>query len=515
MIIRKPYAFLIKNFKRIHIFLLLLSLFVAYKLIDISSFVNEFMRLGTYDLFQDPVTNHISTFLMISLLLLSIGSLSLLILLHYKKKPWKIYLAPVIEYLALFFVMNMIRGFFRGYSSVVEPTDLRLSRDLLFIFTIAQIPVIIIFIVRVFGLDVKKFQFNSDQEFLELSEEDREEIEIGFSIDKNSISRGFKRFLRHFNYFYMEHKGICRMVVVVLILILGFRTYRYIFVINKSYTQGDFYSANGYTFRVNQVYFTDKDYHGNVISEKSNFVIVDLTIQNNSSPRTVYLENFHIRNGISDEVTTRKTYMKEFQDLGVTYESTKELKRNEKLDCIIVYKVDKELNPKKFVLYYQEDGGFLRKIKLNVKDIREILKVENLSLGDEFELGIKTNNDTIVFDYADITDYISYTTRFCKESNCTFQKNDLWMNGEDRILEINFGSDVYEAKNMIDFLNNYGKLKYEDSNGKESTLEFVNPIGKVYYGKSVFLKVPVELEDAKSIYFDIIIRNKHYVYKLV
>ena len=45
MIIRKPYAFLIKNFRKIHIVLLILSLFVAYKLINVNSFVYEFMKL--------------------------------------------------------------------------------------------------------------------------------------------------------------------------------------------------------------------------------------------------------------------------------------------------------------------------------------------------------------------------------------------------------------------------------------------------------------------------------------
>ena len=67
MIIRKPYAFLIKNFKKIHIFLLLISLYVAYRLFDVSKFVNDFMSLGSYDLFQKPITNHITTFLLISL----------------------------------------------------------------------------------------------------------------------------------------------------------------------------------------------------------------------------------------------------------------------------------------------------------------------------------------------------------------------------------------------------------------------------------------------------------------
>ena len=70
MIIRKPYAFLIKHFKKIHVFLLILGIFVTYKLIKISGFVNEFMRLGTYDLFSDPITNHITWYLTLAIFLL-------------------------------------------------------------------------------------------------------------------------------------------------------------------------------------------------------------------------------------------------------------------------------------------------------------------------------------------------------------------------------------------------------------------------------------------------------------
>ena len=85
MIIRKPYAFLIKNFKKIHIALLILGLFVGYKLFDVTSFVNEFMKYGTYDLYANPISNYISFSLMISLLLISGLSAALIFLLmHYK-----------------------------------------------------------------------------------------------------------------------------------------------------------------------------------------------------------------------------------------------------------------------------------------------------------------------------------------------------------------------------------------------------------------------------------------------
>ena len=98
MIIRKPYAFLIKNFRKIHIFLLILSFYVAYKLLDISKFINEFMKLGTYDLYADPVSKHITGLLSFSVILITIGGIALLFLLRHKGKPWKIYLVPIIEY---------------------------------------------------------------------------------------------------------------------------------------------------------------------------------------------------------------------------------------------------------------------------------------------------------------------------------------------------------------------------------------------------------------------------------
>ena len=286
MIIRKPYAFLIKNFKRIHIVLLLLSLFVAYKVFDVSSFVNEFMKFGTYDYFKDPITNHISTWLQISIIIIIIGSTAILFLLRYKEKPWKLYLIPIIEYTALYFVLNMIKGFFNIYTSVVKTTDVRLSRDLLIMAAIVQIPAIVIFIMRVFGLDKKKFNFNQDEEFLNLNEKDREEVEINIDIDKNSIKRFWKRTKRNINYFYTEHKGICIGIAAILVCAIAINSYKFIFVTNKTYSAGELYSANGYSMKIKNAYFTDKDYHGKVITKKSDFVIVEVEVKNNSKRRS-------------------------------------------------------------------------------------------------------------------------------------------------------------------------------------------------------------------------------------
>lgn len=517
MIIRKPYAFLIKNFKKIHIFLLLLSLFVAYKLFSVSSFVNEFMSFGVYDPFNNPITKKISFLLNLALLLLIIGSFLLLLLLRHKKKPWKIYLVPIAEYLLLFLVLSMIKGFFTGYTNDIETTDLRLSRDLLLIFIVVQLPAIFIFAMRVFGLDMQKFNFNSDQEFLELSDADREEVEISINIDKYSFKRNFKKLYRNINYFYTEHKGICKVFLGIVFVVIIFNFYKILFVNNKTYKEGDLYYANGYSIKVNNSYFTNKDYNGNVISNKSNFVVLDLTIKNNNEPRKLNIDNFHLKNGVNDYTTTRKMYAKEFEDLGITYDSVKELRRDETLNMIIVYKVKKDLEKDRFVLFYQEfnDKSKLRKIKLNIKDVREIKEGAKLKLGEDFNINIYKRKDTISFNYYEFSNSITYVTHNCNSITCVSNNNELVVDDNFRILSIEFGSLEFEAKNMIDFLTKYGKIIYKDSEDKLRTLKYENPIKKNYYGKTIFIKVPKEVENSKEVMLLFTIRNKTYSYKLV
>lgn len=514
MILRKPYAFLIKNFKKIHIILLVLSVFVAYKLFDVNSYVNEFIRLGTYDFFGDPITRHINFWLNLSLFLLFIGSAALLFLLRYKHKPWKIYLVPIVEYIALFFILSMIKGFFNGYSGDVEATDVRLARDLLMIAAIAQVASIGVFVMRVFGLDMKKFQFNSDAEFLELSEEDREEFEIGLNFDKHSIIRGVKRFWRNVKYVYLEHKLICNVIAGVFVFLVIASTARFIFVTNRSYKEGQAYNVNGYTFKVNKVYYTDKDYRGNVITDKSNFVIVSLSITNHNNARTVYLENFHIKNGVKDYITTKRLYAKEFQDFGTAYESTRKINKDDTLDLIIIYSVDKKLKKDRFVLYYQEKSGVLRKIRLEVNDVSKVAESGNLSVGDELLVTIAKKDDVLRVDYVSFPEEPTYQVKKCNEMRCaTVEKTIVPQNGYTT-MRIQFYSENYEAKNIIDFLKNYGKLNYRDSEDEEYTVDIENAASESYGGKAVYLKVPVDMPEAKEVILDLTVRNKHYTYNL-
>ena len=516
MIIRKPYAFLIKNFKKIHIALLILGLFVGYKLFDVTGFVNEFMKYGTYDLYANPVSNYISFSLMISLLLISVLCGALILLLMHKNKPWKAYLIPCIEYLILFFVLIIINGFFDNYTKYVETTDLRFSRDLLVIFMLGQVPALYVFIMRVFGLDIKKFNFNSDAEFLELSEEDREEIEISFDIDKNTIKRTWKRLLRNLNYFYLEHKLVCTIIVVVLIGVIGYNSYQYIFITNKSYKEGDFYNINGMSVVVNNTYYSQYDYKGDVISKKNNFVIVELTVKNHGAPNKLNMNFFHLKNSTEDYTTTKNVYSTEFQDLGVTYKDVKEIKRDESIKFIIIYKVDKKLNPKNFVLYYQETGknGILRKYKLKVVNLDKKTEEKDYSVGDALPIDIFELKDEVTFDYYDISDSFDYRSFKCTRENCVTAAYKVTAPEGYKIIKIPFASNTVESKNMIDFVSKYGIIIYKDRDGYDREIEFKNPISYKYYGKVLYLLIPDDYDESNGFSIDFNVRGSKYTYKM-
>ena len=516
MIIRKPYAFLIKHFKKIHILLLFLSAFVYYKNLQLSSFVTEFMSLGTYDSYNEPITRYVTFFAILSMILISVGSLLLILLLRHKKKPWKLYILPALEYIFMMIIFFSAKNYFDSYNGIIDQTGIRAIRDLLLISSVLQYPAIIVFLIRSIGIDLKKFNFKMDEEYLDLNSEDREELEINIDFDKDSIKRTIKKFARYARYSYTEHKLIVNTILITISVIALYNSYRFVFVTNKAYKEGDSLGSNGYTITVHDSYYSDKDYKGRVISEKSAFVVVNLTIKNNAESREVDLQKFHIMNGVNDYTTTAKTYEEEFQDYGKAYESI-ELKRDEIVNMIMIFKVSKELSKKRFVLYYQEFNGdtpHLRKIKLKINDVSEIKTNETLTLGNEMKFTLKNKEEEITFDDYELLDETEYSYRVCYSSDCTTKTEKYTAGKEYKILRIPFSSNDFEGKDMIDFSSKYGKIYYINNKNKRSVVDIKNPFNKTYYGKYLFIKIPIEVANSSSIELEYIIRNNKYVYKL-
>lgn len=517
MIIRKPYAFLIKHFRRIHIFVLLLCGYVYYKCMQTRSFVADFLELGTYDAYNEPITNYASVLAIIFMIIIVIASVLLLIVLRHKKKPWKLYGVFVFTYIYLLIVFVLTISLFASYSDTSGTTGIRAVGDLLFMGTFPQYVVIIILLIRVFGVDLNKFDFKSDQEYLELSAEDREEIEINVNIDKESFRRTFKRLKRNIGYVYQEHKLIVHSIVVLVVVVSVVSIYRYVFIIHRSYREGDNIQSSGYSIVIHHSYFTNKDYHGEVISKDSNFVVLDLTLTNNVERRDVNFNRFHIMNTTENYAQTYRTYGTEFQDLGKTYDKLT-LNNGQSQRFIMVYKVDKKLDPSKYVLYYQEldnNQPYLRKIKLKMEDLTDVDKQKEKKLQELEMIDVGDKEYSFSIEEYRLVNQTTYNNRVCSSNNnCYSSSNVLRARNGKLILEVFFSSGMFSGKDFVDFSEEYGKIIYIDNKGKVQEISIKDAVNRSYDGNYMYLEVPEELQNASLIRLVYTVRNKEYIYRL-
>lgn len=516
MIIRKPYAFLIKNFKKIHIFLFALAIYIYFKSTQTYSFVREFIKLTSYDRYNEPITKYISSFGILSLILLVVGSGALILLLKRKEKPWKLYLVPTVQYFLLLVAFVFIRGYFNNYTGAESTAPLRAWRDLLLVSQGVQFAVLVIYIIRILGVDLNKFNFKFDEEYLEIAQGDREELEININIDKESFKRTYRRLMRNINYVYQEHKLVCRIAILIFLIILGKNTYSYINS-HKSFYEGDAFVVNGYSVKINNSYYSDKAFNGEVISKKSAFVIVDATITNDiEKTRTVDLNKYHILNGVSYYTPTQKTYETEFKDFGRAYDSVK-LAPHKTRNVLLIFKVDKKLSVNRFVLSYQESTATsknLRKIKLNIKDMSKIKENDPMLLGSSLTLPFD-DEETITLDDYSIDSSITYSYKNCITSSCLGTTKNYVPPVGYKVLTLRFGTDTYEGKELADFIVEFAKLTYTNASGKKITIDTKNTLNTGYYGKYVYLRVPSELDSATSILLEFTIRNNKYIYKIL
>jgi len=519
MVIRKPYAFLIKNFKKIHIALLLLSLYIYYKVVRTNGFVSEFVSLGSYDPTIEPISKYVSLILLITVLLSFIGNILLILLLKHKGKPWKLYLVPAIEYGILFFILIWARSFFNYYDGTQTGMDIRLIRDIIFISTISQFPIILIYSARILGLDLQKFNFKMDDEYLEMTKEDQAELEININIDPHVFVRLFNKTKRYFKYFYLEHKKICNAIAIIIVIILLRKIIIFIFITNKSYKEGEVYKANGYTIVIKNSYYTDKDKTGEKIEKDKAFIVVEASITNNWEKRDLELSNFHIKKGIEDYTESSKTYANDFDDLGKAIDQNKQIKRDETIDAILIYKIkqDKKLNTNKYILYYQElNGGnatHLRKIKLNVSDISKIKVDKKLKLSQNMTISTKNIEDKVAIEKAELKDTIKYSRGISEDGYYSIQEQELQSKLGKKILEIEFSSDGIDGKELIDFSSKYGKIKYDD-NGELKLEKIKSAVDTKYYGKYMYIYVPSSIEKIEDVDLVYTIRNKRYTFDL-
>ena len=350
MILRKPYALLIKYFQKIHLVLLLLSAYIFYKTISLRNFVADFLETESYNSYYEPISDYINAFVILAIIAIVVITISLIVLLIYKKKPWKIYIVPIAEYIFMLGVLLYIANFFNKYDDYSAITSIMAGRDLLTIAYIIQYIIFIIFGMRFLGIDLKRFGFKDDEEYLSIKEEDREEVEINFEFDKDKITRNLKKLLRNLKYIYFEHRLICNTIIVIVVAVATSYTYYYFAIVNKTYQEGNTFTANYYDITVNNSYLTNRDSTGTIINKDSDndYLVLNITVKNNVIKRKINIDRFRIMNKDNQFLHTSREY-EYFKDLGSSYDKNKNLATGEEITFILVYKVSKNLQKNKNV----------------------------------------------------------------------------------------------------------------------------------------------------------------------
>ena len=521
MVFRKPYAFLIKNFKKIHIAMLVISLFIFIKLGGIVSFIRDYISFGTYNSTLEPFSVKTGIIFYLAIIIMIFISIALIILLKRKNKPWKIYIIYVVEYLIMLYGLFSASNFFRSYNLTTTVSGIIPYRDLLSLTYYIEFIVFILLAVRVLGIDIKKFDFNKDEEFLELSESDREEFEVSFgiNIDRHTITRTYNSAIRNLKYFYYEHEFICNIIIGISIALLVTSTAVYS-LNHKSYKQNEKFKSGLYQITITDSYITDKDEAGNVIEKGSKFVVVGVKIKNISKISvTPNLDRYHLMNGNSDK-TYNSYYSSYFKDLGKTADTNTKISPNVERKYYMVYKVKDTMNSRRFVMYYQELGGiagdYLRKIKLKLNDVSKIEDVKTYGIDEKITLNyVSGTKKDITFTAFNVGESFKYNRYYCvSELVCGINEDEVLATSNNKILYMSFTSSDFEGEEFIDFSKRYGKIKYIDKFGKLKESNIENAIKTSYEGKVVFIKISDTILESSDISIVYTLRNKRYTLKI-
>lgn len=509
MIVRKPYAFLIKYFKVIHIILFVLMTYMLFRVRSIYMFFRNFLRSGTFIYVSNMASKYISLPMIITCILLVLFLLLIYFLMRQKKKPVFYYLSATIFYVVTFISLLYLTTVFSSleYTSY-NNQYLVIFRDLTMVLYYLNFIFLAISFIRGFGFNVKKFNFEKDIKELDITEEDREEIEVGVTIDKEKFSNFFRKRRRYLKYYFKENAYI--LIVFLVITLLSTSAY-FTFnrlVINKIYTESDIVSINQIDHIINDSYITNKDKNGKEIKSGNNYVIINFTLYNkNVDNKVVDISKYRLK------INNKYYYpnyniTSSFSDLGKIYDGQKLLSNNSQT-YILVFNIEDNKNKNMILEMYKseiEKNGDISYLYENVKlEPKEFIKkdlgtykfMNPVSLSDTY-----LNANTFTMNKYELLDIENYTYTKCDNSieggKCVDYNASVVPKVGKVILKIEYGMDV----NLQEIFNNLN-IKYQ-KNKKEYEIKntlIKNITPNNYQEQIVLLEVSNDIKDASDIEF--------------
>lgn len=526
MILRKPFAILIKNFKLIHMILSIFTFYLVYKTNLMLSFFREYNSSFTSVIGKDLTSELFGPLLYISIFIILLGSIVIMGLMLLKKKTIKLYIFNIVVYIIVI-VIYAITYSVAGQLEIglVDIRTLKMVQDLLTTIFMIQIVSLCILAIRATGFDIKKFNFVKDLEELEIEDVDNEEFEVNVDLDSDKWKRKINRVVRHTKYIYKENKVLILILTGIIVAISSTVIYINVGVYNKVYKENEAFSTTKFTMNLVDSYSINTDIKGNKLFEEESLVTILIDVKNNSI-KEQQLEPARFILNIKDHYFYHTTeYSDKISDLGITYKNQNISSSFKKY--MFVYKIPTSFLDEKMFLKYTDYTNKNIRMKVEPYNLETKQEIININTNDiiNFKDSVLGNTEFNIKE-SSINRIMKVDYNFCITTGCypsseylvpTYTGNQnkglLYLSGTltwDDTLPINKITDFYK------FIKTFGEIRYE-INGVEYTstipMQEVKPT-KTTLKDATYIEVPSEIEYAEKIYIVLKIRNKTYIYNI-
>ena len=475
MILRRPYAVLIKYFQLIHILLFGIFVYSLFAFRKIYFFLVDFVKKGTFNYVEDMAQEYVPLLLFILMIIVIISAIFIYLLMKRKDKPSLFYVLMTIYSGVSLFLMIFCHNFFASLADTsYETFNIIIYRDMMaFLYYICYFFVVVLF-VRGFGFDIKKFSFEKDKRELNIDVSDSEEVEFGLSIDKYDALKTLRKEKRELSYYYKENKKFFNILGIIILVVLVIYGYIHFFVNNKVYGENDVIASGNMEYKILDMFVTNQDSNQNVISSNSYALVMNLQI-NNKGNSTYYLDKEMFRlNYNGNYIYLSTNYCSSFADLGKCYTpDTGVIKGNG--EYLLLFKIDNSSYDGYFeILKNKKNGYTYNKVKIKAGEL-DILEEEYDMKNNYFNIESYKYSSNNVFDVYE-----------CVDGVCNNVIKTLKTDINNIILALNV---VNSGDFTKEFLENYlgiyyyvGNKRYVVSSGKIDVLDVID--------NNIYLSVP-------------------------
>ncbi len=526
MILRKPYAFIIKHFRLIHLIILACLAYSIYNISSLSGFINTLItsRIYTYAGADIYINKSIYTYLFVA------GALSGVVywLLTQKKKPTNLYLGLIIYSvgsLAAYMYIYNILG--KMITEEVTVDTLSFLRDLLVLVRFPGYVFLAFCFIRGIGFNLKQFNFSKDIAELKIAEKDSEEFELMVGQNNYKYERFARRTIRETKYYIKENAvalTIIGLLLLIVLVILGIRYYNQYL---KRLKAQQVSTINGITYVVNKAYITTEDFNGRKIKPGSKFVVIDMSFNNTTNEEKV-LDFERIKLNYKQLVWTGTlVYNDRFIDMGQPYVENTRIPSANMLNKYIVFEIPESTNTTDFTLRVEYSVSNKKKkvisnyIKFQVACINADVDDDTMDMTldqtmapdvlneNRFQLKIKGYGIQENFN----TKYVICDKALkCKKYNTLITANNV---DSKTMMVLDVEGNIYEDSKFTKTFDTFSKVveNYATITYVENNREYTEPVEMVRTGEAegkVFLLIDRRVIKATSIKLTFRFRNTTY-----